>query len=652
MRRGAPAVLLAFLLPFAIYAATRAPDLTFVDAGELAAAASTLGIAHPTGYPLFTLLGRTLVALPGPLEPFARLNLLSSACAAAASALVMLSVRRILLALGHGPAVSTPTALAASLTLAAGRTVWNQAVIVEVYALHLLFVALLVYCLLRVAEVGEGEDTKAEDDGMRPLLLTGFIAGLAIGNHLSAALLLPAIAFGVVRERGVQGLMRAAPIAVVLFVIGLSIYLYLPVRSALDPMLDWGNPETPGAFLRHSTGAVYRVWFLSSPEVAVRQLGRFFSLLSVEMTPIALVPAVLGLVHLWRQRPSLAHTTVLLLLLNLLSAVNYDIHDVDAYFLPAFLVVALWVGVGIGSVLEALLEGRRRRSVPAAPRWAAALALPAFAFAWNAGASNQRDNHLVGDYTAAMFRSLDPKAVILSRQWDHFCSASIYVQLVRGEHRDVTVLEKELLRRSWYLEELERWDPELIAGCRAPIEAFKAELVPFETGGRYRSDALQERYVEMINCLLEHASATRPTYLTPDALEPGIARSFIPVPVGLALRLYRELPSSPPPSPLIEIRGLKEAHRSEEDYPRQLAELVLDMTTRRAVYLATVGRFGEALAAIDRVLAIDPIYPQALELRAAIRPRFPAGGSSLPPGPALPPSALVPGGGGDGRASR
>jgi hypothetical protein len=297
-----------FLLPLFVYAISRAPGLTFVDSGELAAAAATLGIAHPTGYPLFTVLGRVLVAPAGPLEPIERLILFSAACTAAAAALVFSAARRLLNQLGMPPQVAVASAAGGSLAFAFGRTVWGQAVIVEVYALHLLFVALL----LRIA-VGVMAERAARDTG-RSILLGSYLGGLALGNHLSAALLLPALAYGVVREHGMSIVRRLWPALVLAFVGGTTLIAVLPVRSALDPLLDWGDPERLDSFYRHVTGSVYRVWFLSSPAVAVRQLGRFFDLLAVEMTPLALGPAILGLVHLWRRWPAFAHTSLLLFL--------------------------------------------------------------------------------------------------------------------------------------------------------------------------------------------------------------------------------------------------------------------------------------------------------------------------------------------------
>jgi len=621
---------LAFLIPFALYIATRAPDLTFIDSGELAAAAATLGIAHPTGYPLYTLLGRALCAIPGPLAPITRLTLFSAVTGAGAAVLIQATGRRLLAEMGLPRRAATAGGLAAGLLLAAGRTAWEQSVIVEVYALHLFLVAALVYLALHVATADADRGGGGSD-----LLLLAFGAGLALGNHLSTLFLLPALAYLIVRARGWAEIRRAGPVLALAFLAGASIYAYLPLRSALDPPLDWGDPaESIGAFYRHATGAVYRVWFLSSTAVAGKQLIRFIELVAVDMTPLALIPAAIGLVVLWRRARRVAEATTLLFLLNVAYAVNYDIHDIDSYFLPAFLAMALWAGAGIGAAIAAAGRGAtagrdaegRGATVPPAALAAAALALPLIAMAWNFRAADQSTNHLVPDYTTAMLGSLEPRAVILSRQWDHFCSASMYEQLVRGRRQDVTVIEKELLRRRWYLKQLARRDPQLMAGCRELIAEFDVALVPFEAKRAGDAEALQALYVEVINCLLDRAAATRPTYLTPDALEPGIARDWTPVPVGLAMRLYRELPPTPPPAPapppLDTVRDLTAAFASRIPLRTQLAGLVLEMETRRAIYLYETGDPAAAFAALDRMRARVPAYTNAERVQQAMRAEF------------------------------
>jgi hypothetical protein len=579
--------------------------------------AATLGIAHPTGYPLYVLIGHVASIVPGPGEPIARMTLLSAVCGALATAVATDAARRLLGAAGLASGPAAVGGIAAGLLLATARTPWEQAVVVEVYALHLLLLTMLLDLALVAAEPGRAPRERAI-----ALTLMAYGTGVALTNHLSTAFLLPGLAFYALRAGTVRvplWLLAAG------FAVGVSGYLYLPIRSALDPALDWGDPQTFGAFFRHATGAVYRVWFLSSTAVVQKQFGRFLTLVPIEMTPAALAPAAVGIVFLWRRRLVFAQASILLVILNLLYAVNYDIHDIDAYFLPSFMVLALWAGAGIGFTAAALA---RIPAVAALPRAisspagiALALALPGLTAGWNFRAASQRGQHLVPDYTAAMFASLEPGAVILSRQWDNFCSAAFYEQLVRGRRPDVTLIEKELLRRRWYLKQFARYDSTLAHDC-ADLEAQFAEaLIPFEAGRAYDKTRLQTLYVELIQCYLRSAAARgRPIYLTPDALEPGIADGYLQVPVGLAMRLYPQPPPIPPLMPgggavgIAPVSGLAAALRSGDPPAEQCAALVLEMASRRAIYLAESGDREGALSLLGAIRATAPDYAPARQV--------------------------------------
>src|SRR5712692_1900360 len=77
-----------------LYFLTAARDIVVGDSPELITAAATLGVGHPPGYPLFTILGHTFALLPvGPI-PF-RVNLLSVICDAIAVGIVYLIGNRL-----------------------------------------------------------------------------------------------------------------------------------------------------------------------------------------------------------------------------------------------------------------------------------------------------------------------------------------------------------------------------------------------------------------------------------------------------------------------------------------------------------------------------------------------------------------------------
>src|SRR5262249_54470004 len=82
------------------------------------------------------------------------------------------------------------------------------------------------------------------------LLLAFFLCGLGASNHTFMAVEAMALGiFAVVVEPGLLRRVGVLAASAGAFAVGLLPYLYLPLRSRHDPLLDWGNPETPRAFL-------------------------------------------------------------------------------------------------------------------------------------------------------------------------------------------------------------------------------------------------------------------------------------------------------------------------------------------------------------------------------------------------------------------
>ncbi len=194
------------LASLALYAATAAPSVAtlFDDSLEFQVVLPTLGIAHPSGYPLYTLLGRLWTLLLPLRDPAGRANLLSAVAAAAAVGVFFLVARRL--------AGSRPAAVIATVALIISPTWWSQATIAEVYALHGLLVALFLYCLLRwegtpvaagrrqVAAGGAGSSSfQLPASNTRWLAAAALVAGLGLTHHHMIALLAPAALVFVIR---------------------------------------------------------------------------------------------------------------------------------------------------------------------------------------------------------------------------------------------------------------------------------------------------------------------------------------------------------------------------------------------------------------------------------------------------------------------
>jgi len=536
---------LSFIIPFTLYVLTLAPSVAFTDSGELAAACATLGIAHPTGYPLFVILGFLWAKIPLPFTIIFKLNLFAAFCTALAS-LLFFELTLFLLSViqerqSHPPketkkkkskSKSEQTsvalereslvliALSASLLFAFSRTIWAQATAVEVYSLHLVMLVLSIRLFLRF--------TLAKEPQTRDALIWAFVLGLGFTNHLTMILLAPAMLyfyfhrFGFTKDAFTRIAIMSVP-----FALGLSLYLYLPIRSSMSPDFNWGEVHRSfDKFFYHVSGKQYQIHlFNGNWEPQAKML---FSLLPFELAFVGIVLSLYGAVRVFQVEKSLAWFVMLLVFGSALYAVNYNVHDVDSYFLLTFLGLILLAGTGV----MFLVQQRKELAT-------ISLLLPLIAIAINFQHNNKRNETLVVDYTKTMVEPLEPNALVLSAQWDYFCSAFWYLQRFEGLRHDVVMIEKELLRRTWYVRAVQRQYPEIAEKCRNEMEAFLEDLEQFESGKPYNQIRIQTRWIAMLNALIEKNMNERPVYLTTDVLqtEPEVATAYKKVPQGFALRV-------------------------------------------------------------------------------------------------------------------
>ncbi len=314
---GRAAALVVGVACLGSYVATLSHWCWVGDSGELTADAAILGIPHPPGYPLYTLLGRVLLVL-APLKPAVVMNVSSAVASACAAGLLGLAVLR----LGGGWA----SVFAGGLLYGLAGSTWRHSIVAEVYALHVMLAVLAFLFALRARR----------DTSTRHTVAACWVLGLGLAHHTSMVLLLPALgtllASPVRRARESR---RVLLICVGALVLGLTAYLYLPIRSRLDPANDWGNPESPRALWDHVTGRLYAGQMASFSPASVasnlRALGRFV----IEQWPpvLLLLPAGGITLTAFRHRRrllALAVAGVPVLAFSL----TYRIPDIEPQFLP------------------------------------------------------------------------------------------------------------------------------------------------------------------------------------------------------------------------------------------------------------------------------------------------------------------------------
>ena len=617
------------LFAFLVYLKTLAPTVTFIDSGELAAVACTLGVAHPTGYPLFTLLGWAFSKLPIAGEEIVRLNIMAAFFCAAGVYVFYLLVHGILSIVSENLALQKLTeqkeiaigisiaSIGAALLLAFSETYWSQATSIEVYSLHALFLTLVLFSFMKAAYGGGGADGSGDENDRLPKgawwFVFAFALGLSFTNHMTTILLAPGLLFLYFATQGSTiaswkriGLMSPP------FAIGLSAYLYLPVRAAQSPALNWGNTVTLERFFWHFSGKQYRVWIFSSTEAAARQLKYFATSLPSEFAYVGLILALVGCILLWRTNKKLFVGIMLLFWTCVLYSINYDIHDIDSYFLLAYFCVALLAGSGLFQLFVWLKAGTEMRlSVIFALTALVSLSPAALHYPKN----DESKNFLVEDCTMNMFNSLKPNALIFSYQWDYWLSASYYYQLVKGVRPDVVVVDKELLRRSWYLAELENRFPWLINDSRTEVEAFKKELHKFEHDLPYNPNVIQARFVEMISSFIRRALASRPVYVTHE-VEPEFTQGLQRAPEGLAFRLLADSTFYSSDFPAYSYRELSRNGRLEDNVKTIYAGSLL---SRARYYYSRRNDYEGAQESLQLALVYDPSSTEARNFLAALQ---------------------------------
>ena len=574
-----------FVVPLVAYALTLSPSVGFIDSGELAAVVSTFGVAHPTGYPLFTILGRVFAMLPLPMIPIQQLNLFSALLCAAAVVMAYLAFRRLLLQSGHegGRTLATISAAGGALILAFSETFWSQALVIEVYPLHVLCVSTMLYILARLRDAvrwGDGTDG-------RWLALGCYVLGLSFGNHMTTILLVPGLLYAYVSlygwgTRSIRDLLTSG----LWTLAGLSVYGVLPIRASQGPPFSWGYVAELERLWWHITGKQYRVWIFSSTEAAGRQLSYFINSIPMEFAYAGLALSIIGVAALIMKDRRLAVASALFFVVCVAYAINYDIHDIDSYFLLAYTMAALWAAFGINAVATRL--GRSPVETGRIAVIVGALVLGTQIWLL-AGLVSQRGKYVVEDYTKAVLGRLPENAMILSYQWDFWLSASYYYQHVEMYRPDVAVVDKELLRRSWYLRELEGRIPWVVERARGEVDGFLAEVDRFEHDLPYRGPVIEARFVGMIRAMIRGAMRDRPVYVTGE-IEPELTAGLQRVPEGLAFRLVADSGFADTPLPDFTYRPFPGVGKYEES----VRQMYAGAFRARAAYYGARGMVGEA----------------------------------------------------------
>lgn len=615
---------IATLFVLAVYLITLAPGVVQIDSGELAAVASTLGIAHPTGYPLFTLMGYLFTKIFFFTSKIYALNLLAALYTLGGFFFVV-KINQLLLKNSTTEKISLRKSerklkgksqtkiikevdilflsIASALTLAFSRTFWMQSTSVEVYSLHILLISASIFFFLK-AYFEENDDQKFSDKKiLKSWLIFAFVLGLSFTNHLTSILVLPAFAYLYFSKFGFnQTSFRKILLMIIPFAIALTIYLYLPISASQNPSINWGNPVDWERFKRHIMGWQYQSWIFSSTESASKQFKYFTSIYPEEFAYVGVIIILLGLYQLFKSNKKIFTFLLLLFVTTVLYSINYDINDIDAYFLLAFISSGMILTFGLLFIHEKFLTSSENSKY-------LLLVLPITVLLYNFEKVNQSDNVQYEQYTKAVLSSANQNSVIISYLWDFLISPSYYLQFVENERKDVAVIDKELVRRSWYFNQIKTNYPLIYNRSQNLIEAFLPELSKFERNQNYNAQLLEKYYREIIQSFILNNIHDHTIYLTPEMVQNEVRSNWLIIPDTLYLipdlfmfKVTKDTGYQP-----LRMKDFKIKFLNDKGYYTEtLKNLVATSLINRALYEMKYDKNSEAKFLVDKLIEMIP----------------------------------------------
>jgi len=494
---NAAALALPALFCLGIYIYTLAPSVVGGDSPEFVGAIHVLGVPHPTGYPLYMLLGKAFELLV-PVGGIAyRINLFSAVCGAAMVALLSLLVLRV--------TGSRLAAMVAGIVGGLNGSAWSQAVMAEVYTLHGVLVMVVLLALFN----WERQRT------WRAVAWLALATGFGLAHHRAILFIAtPALIAAVALQRPLS--LKGFAKAVAAGAAPLALYIYIPVRAAAKPLLNWGDATTWSKFWYQVMAKAYMGLLL---ERTLRDtLHRAWLLMLAAASGISwpgLIAAFAGAVVLVRKRPVLGTVTAVSFVTHLLWFSAYHDVVVIQFHLPTFLIIGLWLAVAVHAAQQwvtkrtesAALQQLSAQVLPGA----LLLALVALLILVNFDDASERNQWEVENWPRRPLAQMRPNA-LLAGVGDTEMFATWYMQAVHGLRRDITVLRPNRCADPWYLPTVKDREIRYVMDAALLLEA---------TSPRRREPSIAKQVIYM---LAKAFAGKKPLYTfhPPAVLPPGV----------------------------------------------------------------------------------------------------------------------------------
>jgi tetratricopeptide (TPR) repeat protein len=425
---------------FALYMWSSYPTVHWSDAGEFITASFELGVTHPAGSPFYLPAVKLFTFLPFGSIAF-RITLASAFFGAILVSLIYKVTLQLLRDINQGGKDPTLASMFTAILFGLSDVAWFISGKAEVYTLqHVFFllVILLIFYLFRTQSTGE------RGRGFQFANATIFLSALALGAHITFFFYFPAILMAFIwvkRKEGCESVNEISSL-IFFFILGCSVYLYLPIRAATDPYFNWGEPESLKQFLIHVSDrkdASYHFNLFANKLPG--QFLLFGKLLLEQFTSLGIILILAGGFRLWREKRVVLLFLLFLALPNFLFFIRYWSNGVA--YVPTFLCLALLLGVGMHSFLSFLERISSRFLVrPAVLKTSTTcllIGVLVLSFAFNIREHAKQDYWITRDIFRSILSEVKPNAIVISQLYYFPLS---YIQEIERWRPDVTVMSK------------------------------------------------------------------------------------------------------------------------------------------------------------------------------------------------------------------
>ncbi len=432
---------------FIVYLLTLFPTVAaYRDAGELACVGYLLGVAHPPGYPLYTLctyiFGRII-----PFGNFAyRINIFSSIVSAISSTLLFWLFNYfvknfygkrnfVILAIGY----------LLSLVFSFGYLQWYLSLVSEMYTFNVLFATLLLIFCSRYFFLSK-----------KSIYILFFIFGWGITNRIDLIFFAPILIFVflnyIKQGKNLKNILSLA----FLFLLGVSCYLYMPLRSTKNPYIDWNDPQTfnrlYSSLVRKTHGSTLDLISTGYKEAEnfVDGIKFYFQHLLNNLSIFGVIVPFVGIYESFSLNKSFG---VSLLFSWLLSCIYFiykanmppNPHSfaiLEAHFLLPNVIVYLWLILGVIKLMKKHSNSKYILLL-------FFFILVGYNFSKNIKVLNKRKNFYAYDYTINILRTVPKNSIVVLKE-DVQIFSMWYRKFVDKVRPDIYVIAAGLSGSEWY----------------------------------------------------------------------------------------------------------------------------------------------------------------------------------------------------------